>query len=96
MPKVVCSLVRTGSTVQALKSICEQAGATFVGVGAIIHNRLLENCMNGFQMETLAQAAGDFRTKSLRTCGTTYTGVEKHWVQHGATVTPALLDTHAH
>eukprot|EP00913_Durusdinium_trenchii_P006983 g6568.t1 len=48
---------RHGSTVQALKSICEQAGATFVGVGAIIHNRLLENCMNGFQMETLAQVS---------------------------------------
>ncbi|CAK9048429.1 Xanthine phosphoribosyltransferase (XPRTase), partial [Durusdinium trenchii] len=54
---IIDDIVRTGSTVQALKSICEQAGATFVGVGAIIHNRLLENCMNGFQMETLAQVS---------------------------------------
>ena len=45
---------RTGSTLEALKSICQQAGATCLGAGAIIHNRLNGKTWEG-DLETLAQ-----------------------------------------
>ncbi len=48
------SIARTGSTLEALKSICQQAGATFLGAGAIIHNRLHGKTWEG-DLETLAQ-----------------------------------------
>lgn len=48
------SIARTGSTLEALKSICQQAGATCLGAGAIIHNRLNGKTWEG-DLETLAQ-----------------------------------------
>ena len=45
---------RTGSTVEALKSICQQAGAKYLGAGAIIHNRLNGQPWDG-DLESLAQ-----------------------------------------
>jgi len=45
---------RTGSTVEALKSICQQAGAKYLGAGAIIHNRLNGQTWDG-ELESLAQ-----------------------------------------
>lgn len=47
---------RTGSTVEALKSICQQAGASLVGVGAIIHNRLVEKELS-FPLESIVQVS---------------------------------------
>ena len=40
---VIDDIVSTGTTIQALKTICEKAGAKVVGVGAIIRNHLLAN-----------------------------------------------------
>ncbi|CAJ1353542.1 unnamed protein product, partial [Effrenium voratum] len=56
---VIDDIVRTGSTVEALKSICKQAGATFLGAGAIIHNQLgesrAENCTSLVQVTSADQ-----------------------------------------
>ncbi|CAE7456370.1 xpt [Symbiodinium pilosum] len=40
---VIDDIVSTGTTIQALKTICEKAGAKVVGIGAIIRNHLLAN-----------------------------------------------------
>ena len=39
---------------EALKSICQQAGAKYLGAGAIIHNRLNGKSWDG-DLESLAQ-----------------------------------------
>jgi len=53
---IIDDIVRTGSTLEALKSICQQAGATCLGAGAIIHNRLNGKTWEG-DLETLAQVS---------------------------------------
>ena len=40
---VIDDIVSTGTTVEALRTICEKARAKVVGVGAIIHNRLVDH-----------------------------------------------------
>lgn len=56
---------RTGSTVEALKSICQQAGAKYLGAGAIIHNRLNGQTWDG-ELESLAQVG---RLATTEGCG---------------------------
>ncbi|CAL1135488.1 unnamed protein product [Cladocopium goreaui] len=53
---IIDDIVRTGSTVEALKSICQQAGAKYLGAGAIIHNRLNGQTWDG-ELESLAQVS---------------------------------------
>ena len=58
------SIARTGSTLEALKSICQQAGATCLGAGAIIHNRLNGKTWEG-DLETLAQVGSGKRQRVM-------------------------------
>jgi len=56
---IIDDVVSTGTTVSALKTICEKAGAKVVGVGAIIHNCLANGGGSPIEgkFESLAQVS---------------------------------------